>query len=318
MTRIAVNLLWCVPGRVGGSEEYLARQLVGLTEHPHGLDLTVYALPGFAAAHPDVADAFRIVTTDVDGSSRPKRILAEHTWLARQTMPADLVHHGGGTAPSTGPRPILLTVHDLQYREYPQYFSRQRLLYLRRQMPRSVARSKVIAVPSEYVRDTVVNAFARPPDDVVVVRHGVEPGLGADPVDPAELRARYGLDDATRVLVFPAMTHPHKRHDFLIELLARRWTDADLRLVLLGGQGLADPAVDALIVERGVADRVVRPGRVPPADRDGLVRLATALVFPSEYEGFGAPVLEAMALGTAITLDRAADRGTWRRRYSRR
>ena len=68
---VAVNLLWCVPGQVGGSEEYLARQLVGLTEHDHGLDITVYALPGYADAHPDVAAAFPIVESAIGGSSRP-------------------------------------------------------------------------------------------------------------------------------------------------------------------------------------------------------------------------------------------------------
>ena len=304
---VAVNLLWCVPGQVGGSEEYLARQLVGLTEHDHGLDITVYALPGYADAHPDVAAAFPIVESAIGGSSRPVRIVAEHTWLAGRTKSSDLVHHGGGTVPAIGHRPVVLTIHDLQYRELPQYFSGLKLRYLRRQVPRSVARADVIAVPSDYVARTVVEAFGRSADDVVVVRHGVEPSLGADATAEDELRHRYGLGDATRVLVFPAITHPHKRHDFLVELLAQHWTDEDIRLVLLGGRGLADDTLASLIDERKVGERIIRPGRVPPADRDGFLKMATALVFPSEYEGFGAPVLEAMALGTpVIASDRTA------------
>ena len=297
---VAINLLWCVPGQVGGSEEYLARQLVGLTAHDHGLDITVYALPGYADAHPDVAAAFPTVESAIGGSSRPMRILAEHTWLARRTRSCDLVHHGGGTVPAIGRRPVVLTIHDLQYRELPQYFSGLKLRYLRRQVPRSVARADVIAVPSEYVARTVVDAFGRSADDVAVVRHGVEPSLGVNATSEHELRRRYGLGDATRVLVFPAITHPHKRHDFLVELLARHWTDDDIRLVLLGGHGLADGTLASLNEERKVGDRIIRPGRVPSADRDGFLKMATALVFPSEYEGFGAPVLEAMALGTPV------------------
>jgi glycosyltransferase involved in cell wall biosynthesis len=100
--------------------------------------------------------------------------------------------------------------------------------------------------------------------------------------------------------VFPAITHPHKGHRFLLDVMAQHWDDPDLRLVLLGGVGAADGEVVDAIAARGLAERVVRPGRVPYADRDGLIALADALVFPSEYEGFGAPVVEAMALGTPV------------------
>jgi glycosyltransferase involved in cell wall biosynthesis len=70
--------------------------------------------------------------------------------------------------------------------------------------------------------------------------------------------------------------------------------------VFLGGRGAADAEVERRIVELGLEHRVVRPGRVPDADRDALLMMADALVFPSIYEGFGAPVIEAMALGTPV------------------
>lgn len=305
MTNVSVNLLWCVPGQVGGSEEYLARQLVGLTEHAHGLDIVVYAPAGYAAAHPEVAAGFALVEAPVDGTSRPRRVLTEHTWLASRTRHSDLVHHAGGTVPRWGAEPIVLTLHDLQYRSHPQYFSRLKLEYLRRRVPRAVTRSKVVAVPSDFVRGTVVDAFGTDPADVIVVRHGLVPGLGVDATPEVELRRRYRLGDSTRVLVYPAVTHPHKRHGFLLDLMTRHWRDDDLRLVLLGGRGLADDDVERAIASSGLRDRVVRPGRVPAADRDGLIRMATAVVFPSEYEGFGAPLLEAMALGAPVV---ASDR----------
>ena len=102
------------------------------------------------------------------------------------------------------------------------------------------------------------------------------------------------------MIVYPAITHPHKNHRFLLELMARHWTDPDLRLVLLGGRGAAEEEVAADIVRLGLEQRVVRPGRVPDAHRDGLIAAADALVFPSQYEGFGAPAVEAMALGTPV------------------
>jgi alpha-1,3-rhamnosyl/mannosyltransferase len=225
--------------------------------------------------------------------------LAENTWLARRTRSADLVHHGGGTVPTIGGGPIVLTIHDLQYLTHPEYLTATKLRYLKSAIPRSIRRASVIAVPTAYVRSVVVDRFATDPDRVVVVPHGVEPALGSTAPSAFDLRRDYGLG-AGPVLVFPAITHPHKGHRFLLEVMARHWADPDLRLVLLGGEGAADAEVGQAISDLGLARRVVRPGRVSSAHRDGLIAMADALVFPSEYEGFGAPVVEAMALGTPV------------------
>lgn len=311
MTEVAVNLLWCVPGQVGGSEDYLVRQMLGLSELGHGFQPTLYVLPGFAEAHPDVAAVHRLVEAPVDGQVRSRRVLAEHVWLARQVRSAALVHHGGGSAPLALPGvgrhgpPMVLTVHDLQYRTYPRYFSTVKKWYLRTVIPQSVRRAAVVTVPSSYVRGTVVSAWSVPPERVMVVPHGVEPTLGQHATPPDVLRERYRLGQG-RILVYPAVTHPHKNHRFLLQLLDEYWTDPDLRLVLIGGRGAAEAEVWSEVHRRGLAERVIRPGRVPAADRDGLVAMAEALVFPSEYEGFGAPVAEAMHLGVpVIASDRA-------------
>ena len=291
---VAVNLLWCVPGDVGGSEEYLVRQLLGLTEVATHWRPVLFAPDGFAAAHPDLAAACEIREAAIDGASRPRRIAAEATWLRRQLRDAVLRHHGGGTAPAGAERPYLLTIHDLQYRTFPEHFSRLKRVYLDRTMPRAAGGAAAVAVPTEFVRTTVVDAYGLDPQRVVVVPHGFEPALLTDVTPADELRARYALDGGP-VLVYPAVTNTHKNHSFLLDLMRERWTDPDLRLVLIGGEGSAEPTVSAC-----TDLRVCRLGRVPPADRNGLVAMADALVFPSRYEGFGAPLIEAMALGTPI------------------
>ncbi len=296
---VAVNLLWCVPGAVGGSEQYLVRQLLGLASHPTRFAPTLHCLASFVEAHPELAKLYPMVTTTISGASRPRRVLAEHTWLRRRTRHADVVHHGGGTTPAVGRRPIVLTIHDLQYLTHPEYLTPTKRRYLQRTIPRSVGRAAVVAVPTDYVRTTVIEAYGADPDRVLVVPHGVEASLGRDAPSALELRDRYGIG-AGRVIVYPAITHPHKNHRFLLELMAWHWTDPALRLVFLGGRGSAEAEVAADISRLGLDDRVIRPGRVPDAHRDGLVAAADALVFPSEYEGFGAPVVEAMALGTPV------------------
>jgi alpha-1,3-rhamnosyl/mannosyltransferase len=296
---VAVNLLWCVPGDVGGSEQYLVRQLLGLASQPAPFVPTLYCLPSFVDAHPELVPLFPMRAAAITGTSRPRRVLAEHTWLRRHTRDADIVHHGGGTTPSVGRRPIVLTIHDLQYLTHPEYLTPTKRRYLERAIPRSVRRAAVVAVPTDYVRTTVIDAYDVDPECVVVVPHGVESSLGADAPSAFDLRRDYGLG-AGPMIVYPAITHPHKNLRFLLEVMARHWTDPDLRLVLLGGRGAAEADVAAAIVQLGLEARVVRPGRVPDAHRDGLIAAADALVFPSEYEGFGAPAVEAMALDTPV------------------
>ncbi|MEM8619670.1 MAG: glycosyltransferase family 1 protein [Actinomycetota bacterium] len=301
---VAVNLLWCVPGKVGGSEEYLVRQLSGLGDADTEFAPTLYCLAAFTDAHPDLAERFVVEAATIDGHNRARRVAVEHTWLHRRTEAAAIVHHGGGTVPARVRGPVVLTIHDLQWLTYPDYVAPVKRRYLEWTVPRSVRRADVVAVPTDYVRHSVIEAFDTDPDRVVVVPHGVTSDRGVARNNSAAVRARYGIADRPYV-VFPAITHPHKGHRFLLDVLAASWDD--VAVVMLGGPGAADDDVRAAIGELGLSERIVRPGRVPAIDRDALIAGAEALVFPSEYEGFGAPVVEAMTLGTpVIASDRTA------------
>ncbi len=292
---VLVNMLWCVPGAVGGSEEYLVRQLLGLAEQPEpSWKPTVAAARGLTAAHPELAAVCEMVEPAFESHGRARRIVGEATWLRRHTGDADLVHHGGGTAPVRAHRPYVLTIHDLQFLTYPQYFSSRKRAYLHSVIPSSARRATIVAVPTEYVRGSVVDAYGVDADRVMVVPHGIEPVLPEHVTDERELRRRYALGDGP-VIVYPAVTHPHKHHEFLLRMMRDHWTDPDLRLVLTGGVGLGEHVVTACPDRR-----VCRIGRVPAADRNGLVAMSRAMVFPSRYEGFGAPLIEAMTLGAPV------------------
>jgi alpha-1,3-rhamnosyl/mannosyltransferase len=297
---VVVNLLWLAPGRVGGSEQYLTRQLVGLPADA-AFRVRLCCQPAFRRAHPQLAARYAVVAPPFDRDWRPARLLTEHTWLPVHSRHADVIHHGGGTVPlglHIGPR-VVLTVHDLQYRSMPQHFSPLRLRYLQAMMPRSVRRAAIVATPSEYVRRSVIDAFGADPARVMVVPHGVPPVALPSAAAIAAVRQRYGIGDR-RYVVYPAITHPHKRHRLLVDMLADPTLDAELCLVAVGGAGTAEVPFREAIAAAGLESRLIRPGRVDDVERDALVAGAEALVFPSEYEGFGAPLVEAMALGVPV------------------
>lgn len=306
--RVAVNMLWSVPG-VGGSEEYLARQLLGLASIGAPFDVEVFAPKGFAARRPDIAGSFRVHEVANVCTTRATRVAIEHSWLATSTRGFDLVHHGGGTVPRVGNRATVVTVHDVQWTEYPDYVGAIKLRYLRQMVPSSLRRAVRIAVPSRFVATTLVDEFGLDSAHIAVVRHGLQRSVGAAPTSATELRGRLGLGEGP-VIVYPANTHPHKNHSLLFTLMAQgagAWGDPSLRLVLAGSPGRADADVRSEIAARGLGGRVVMPGRVSDADRDGLLMLADAMVFPSLYEGFGAPLIEAMRLGVPVV---CSDRGS--------
>lgn len=306
--RVAMNLLWSVPG-VGGSEEYLVRQLAGLSVVDHAYEVDVFAPRGFSDRRPEIAERFSVHEAPDDCTSRPRRVWMEHTWLARHSSGYDIVHHGGGTLPRRGGGRTLLTVHDIQWTDYPHYVGRVKLAYLRRAVPSSVHRATRVAVPSRFVAGTLTEHLGVDPSKVAVVRHGLEPWFDDAATSEAELRRRLHLGDGP-VLVYPAITHPHKNHLFLLTLMASgsgRWGDENLTVVFAGSAGSAESQVRRAVAEMGLQRRVVMPGRVSHADRNGLLALARAMVFPSEYEGFGAPIIEAMRSGTPVL---CSDRGS--------
>ncbi|MFN2388397.1 MAG: glycosyltransferase family 4 protein [Actinomycetota bacterium] len=300
--KVGINLLWLVPGRVGGSETYLARLLSGLAERSSELDYTIFALPQFADAHPHLAGTFKAAYAPVTGGWKSFRVAGENTWLATQCRirKIDLVHHAGGTMPLVGRRRPLLTIHDLQYLYYPEYFTRTKLTFLKTMVPRSAEAARLVLTPSEFTRRTVIERLNIDPSIVVVVPHGISPREHASGSgDASDIRERYEL--AGPFFIYPAITYPHKNHLVLLEGFAKVVAShPDARLVLTGAKGSMEVALAAAVRSLGLEGSVKRLGYLPEKDLDALYDEAVALTFPSRFEGFGAPVLEAMTRGCPV------------------
>lgn len=298
--RVGINLLWLRPGEVGGSEESTVASLRALAQRGDpDLELCLYVTEPLRSAHPDLARAYPLEVLPLSGvpMARVGRIAAETTWLAARTRGVDLVHHAGGTAPPLRTAPYVLTVHDLQPLERRATHGRLKRVYLGSAIPLSVRAARLVAVPSEFVRQSVLERIDVDPARVVVIPHGVDVLPRATAADV--LAARYRLDGP--VVLYPAITYPHKNHAVLVDAFAEVVAaHPDALLVLTGGRGGAEDQVRAQVERLGLAARVRRTGRISAADVAGLYRDAAVVAVPSRYEGFGLPAVEAMAYGAPL------------------
>jgi glycosyltransferase involved in cell wall biosynthesis len=295
---VGINLLWLVPGEVGGSEESTLASVRALLDlSAPDLDLRAFVLEPLLAAHPDLPARVPVHALSSDGRARWRRVVAESTWLRSRGRDLDLLHHAGGTAPILRSAPYVMTLHDLQPLEARATHGALKRAWLGATIPPSVRHARRTIVPSEFVRRAVLERFGLDDDQVVAVPHGVERARVATGAD--ELRARYRLDGP--VVLFPSITYPHKNHRVLVAAFARVVAaHPDALLVLTGGEGSEEAALRAQIAALGLDDRVRRTGRISAADVAGLYRVAAVVAVPSRYEGFGLPAAEAMAEGAAL------------------
>lgn len=301
--RLGVNLLWLVPGVVGGSEDYTTRTLMGLDQlAPADLEVTLFALRPFLTAHPELVERFETVTLPLTGRDKPVRVAAESSWLALQGRRHDLalMHHAGGIMPALRGLPGVLTVHDVQPLVHPEHFGPAKRTFSRVAVPRSIRAARLVLTPSEYSRETIIDLMEIEPDRVRVVPHGI-PDPSPDPGETADRQRLDALGVRAPFLLYPAITYPHKNHETLLRAFAvLKERHGDLELVLTGGTGPEEARLTALADELGVGEAVHRLGRIARPDLDACIRRAAVLTFPSRYEGFGIPVLEAMAAGCPV------------------
>ena len=214
------------------------------------------------------------------------------------TGPVDLFYSPDFVLPPSRPGTrTLLTVHDLSFLRYPDHFVPKLVRYLERVVPASVARADRVLADSEATRADLIRLLGTPPEKVEVLYSGVDARFRPEP-EPGEqerLRTRYGLD---RPYVLSVGTlQPRKNFVRLIRAFAHL-PDTGRVLVIAGGRGWLYESV--LEEAARHPDRVRILGFVEDADLPALYRGADLFVFPSFYEGFGLPVLEAMACGVPV------------------
>ncbi len=216
----------------------------------------------------------------------------------RRVAPVDLVHAPSPAVPPTGAVPLVVTVHDAAPLVIPEAFTRRGVTFHRQGFAAAARRARLVIAVSEFSADEIATHTAIPRERIRVVPNGVDVER-ATPTAIDDARRAFGIDD--RPYVFWAGTfQPRKNVRVLLDAFAR--LDADQvphRLVLAGPPGWKPDDTDA-VAARALGDRVRLLGPVAREHLFPLFAGADLFAFPSRHEGFGIPVAEAMAQGTAV------------------
>jgi glycosyltransferase involved in cell wall biosynthesis len=300
---VGLNLIFLVPGETGGME-VAARELIPalLAEASPETRFTAFVnRETAAAADGPWGELLPAVTVPVAARNRVQWVFGEQALLPRMAVRAgvDLVHSLASTAPVRGRFRRVVTVHDLIYARFPEAHSGLRERGMRMLVPAAVRRSDRVIADSRSTREDLVQLLGTPPERIDVVPLGLGSVRRVEPLPEADMRARLNLGTRRVVLALSAK-RPHKNLDALIGALAQMPAADRPLLVLPGYPTWHEEELRARALALGVEDDVRFPAWVDAAALEALWALSDAFVFPSLYEGFGLPVLEAMARGVPV------------------
>ena len=288
--RIGINALYLIPGGVGGTEIYLRGLLTALAEIDPVHHYFVFTNRETGSDLTPAAANFKQVPQHVRAIRRPSRLLWEQTVLPIEAtrLKLDVMLNPGFTAPLLCPCPQVTVFHDLQHKRHPEYFRWFDLPFWRFFLYWSARISRLILADSSATAADMLKYYRLPEAGVKVVPLGVDPvffdlGLRRKP---------------EHFLLAASTLHPHKNLDGLLRAFAIfRRSRPDFRLVVCGIHGFFTGPLRDLRDELDLAGSVEFPGWIPREDLHDFYTRAWAFVFPSLFEGFGIPVLEALAAG---------------------
>jgi glycosyltransferase involved in cell wall biosynthesis len=291
-----------VPADRGGVGRYVDGLVQALAAA--GADLALTCQRSDAERYGRMAPDAKVVAGPAAISHRPARLAWEQTGLplVAQQVSAEVVHSPHYTMPLRAGRPVVVTVHDATFFTQPDVHSSVKGTFFRSATRTALRRASRCVVPSKATRDEVIRVLDADPTLLDVAYHGVDQQTFhvPSPEEKDRVQARLGLAGQPYI-GFLGILEPRKNVPGLIEgwVKACDGQDNPPALVLAGGSGW-DDAIDRAISEVPSHLRVQRPGYLRFTDLPGFLGGATIVAYPSHGEGFGLPVLEAMACGAPV------------------
>lgn len=291
--------------RSAGVHRYIHYLLIHLPRV--GCRVTVFTGP--RSGLPD--DGYAVRRSRWPTQRPPVRVVWEQAvqpWALRHIQ-ADLVHGPVFVAPLLAPCPVVVTVHDLSFLRYPHFFRPANRLYLRAFSRASARRARRIIAVSEHTAQESARLLGVPRSKIDVVYHGVDPIFRPLSTERVEaFRRQEGLPE--RFVLYVGTLEPRKNLVRLVEAFARlqpHRLQPPVHMVLAGARGWYDQELFWRVEELQMEEWVHFPGYIPAERLPFWYNAATAFAYPSLYEGFGMPVLEAQACGVPVlTSNRSA------------
>jgi len=282
MIRIGVNALYLIPGGVGGTEIYLRNLLEALAEIDSENQYVIFTNRETGAALAPARPNFVTAPQPIRASFRPGRILWEQLGLplAARKHRLNVLFNPGFTAPILCGCPMVTVLHDLQHKIHPEYFRRVDLPFWNFFVWAAARRSRGIITGSAASHDDIQRYYGRASE---VIYHGVE----------REFSAIARHREPRNYLLCASTSHPHKNLERLLRVHSQMKNPP--KLILTGVRGFV-----AEEIERLAGEFVEILGWVPREQLYELYRCALGMIYPSTFEGFGMPVLEAMTAGVPL------------------
>lgn len=303
--RIGINLLYLLPGIVGGTQTYAQELLCALADVDTRHDYLLYVNQEAAALPlPDsTSGRFQRVVCPVSATSRRARYQYEQVHLPRRCRAdrIDLLHSLGYIGPIYTPCRHIVSIHDLNYIGHRQAMGWQRRLPLQFFVRRVARRCQHIIAVSEFSRRQIVADTGVSPEKVTAIHEAGRPPLPA--IETSDILSQYALE-SPYILAFTSLS-AHKNIERLLEAFAQLQQELPHRLVLVGHMP-PDSDLQNQIRHLQLTQRVLVTGYVPDAHVMPLLQYADLFVFPSWYEGFGLPLLDAQQAGVPIASSNAA------------
>ncbi len=262
----------------------------------HQLPTTLHAAKARTFKQGQLAWRLSVLATQILRLPRYERIT--------NPAPASLYHAAEHLLPYLR-RPTVMTVHDLIFERYPEHHTLRNRLFLKVAMPLFIKAADTIIAVSQHTKRDLIELYRAPADKLQVVYEGVDPEFRpSDPAVVQRVRQQYspGTNDTVRpYLLMVGTLEPRKNHAAAMRALARlKARGFPQRLLVVGGRGWLFEPIQKLVAQLGLNEDVTFAGYVPAADLPALYAGADCVLLPSLYEGFGFPVLEAMACGTPV------------------
>jgi glycosyltransferase involved in cell wall biosynthesis len=288
--------------RAAGISNYIAGLIQGLQQADPNGDYTIHLGGGSLPAGFLTASGFRAVRSPLPTGSPAVRVLWEQTCLPAVLAAArpDLLHATAFVSPLAWFGPTVVTVYDLSFLLYPQHFNRANRLYLTALTGRSVRRAARVAAISVSTKSDVVRLLGVAEGKVDVVTPALDPEMR--PVTPESVEAfRKAKGLPEKFILYVGTLEPRKNVATLVRAfsLARRSLPA-ARLVIAGARGWGFEQIYEEVDRLGLTGEVHFPGYLPREELPLWYGAARVFAYPSVYEGFGLPVLEALACGATV------------------